>query len=352
MKTRLIVVVVSFLTIITAIACDDGGKSKKDMTPDEYMEYLINEYVNNFCDYAIRCPENSDIEFQNVTECRSILGSFVFLFMGPEILWAMDNGAKPNPDKLDECIQTFSNSSCDQNRDAVPACRQILTGTIPTGQPCSVGWQCVSGFCNTSDSCPGVCADTKAAGASCETDEECNLGLECNEDNKCGQPAARKDQGDACEWDGQCKYGLYCLINDYQNYTGTCQPWLDENDTCESENQELECRPGLGCNSETGKCQKVVIVGEGQACDNEINVCSFSQNLICGGGSCIKLPQNGEPCLQQYCWFGNYCGEDNQCHTIKEYGDTCTTNQECSTELCDSQSHVCIYDPCNSEVDY
>lgn len=349
MKTRLFVVVLSFLSIITANACDDGGKSKQDMTPDGYMEYITSKYVQAFCDHAMRCPDGA---FQNVTECRSMVGSLFSIGVSSRMLWAMENGAKPNPDQLDECMQTLNNGSCDQDLDAIPACRQIFTGTIPTGESCSFGWQCVSGFCDTNNSCQGVCATTKAAGATCEENEECNPGLVCNNDNKCGQPAARKNQGDACKRDDQCKYGLYCLINDSQNYTGTCQPWLDENDSCEVENQELKCGPGLGCNSETGKCQKVVIVGEGQACD-EIHVCNSSQHLICGGSSCIKLPQNGEPCFhQRFCWLGNYCGVDNQCHTLKEYGETCTVNQECVTELCDSQSHVCIYDPCSSEGDY
>lgn len=352
MKNRILLIVSALFSMVTVLACDDGGgSSKKDMTPDEFMDYLNDQYVQNFCDYALRCPEaGGDGQFQNAAQCRSFMEQFFMAVFGEEMMWAMENGAEPNPSKLDECMNTLKNAECDVNLDTIPACRQIFTGTIATGEPCSVNWQCASGYCNNDESCPGVCAETKAAGSDCSSIEECNAGLVCNEEGKCSQPSAPAAQGDPCEFDNDCAYGLYCLINDFENYTGTCQPWLAENDTCENDQNEMVCGPGLGCDSETGTCKPVTTVGEGQACD-DTHVCDFSQRLVCAQDSCIKLPSNGEACFYGDCWMGNYCGDDDICHTSKATGEACTTDEECTTELCNPQSHVCEYDPCDTNMD-
>ncbi len=355
MKTRIIFALAFLFSLMTAFACDDGGgNNKKDMTPEEYMDYISEHYVTNYCDYMARCPEaGSEMPFSNVNECRTLLSEFLMVEVNEEMMWGMENGAEPNPSKLDECMDALKNSDCDVNLDAIPACRQIFTGTVANGQPCSLSAQCASGYCDLSNACPGTCAPTKASGEECSSNEECDLGLICTDSDTCGQPPAKKNQGDACEYDDECKYGLYCLINDFQNNTGTCQPWLGEGDDCENDQTEMVCGPGLACSSETGTCQTVTVVGEGQACD-ETHECNISQRLVCGPQeTCIKLPAEGEACFYGYCWTGYICGEDDVCHATKEIGEACTAHDECTTGQCDMQNHVCTYDPCfQGEIDY
>ncbi len=354
MKTTL--TIIFSLLLLSPMACDDSSNSNNNpKTNEEFLTLLQTEYVDGYCSYLDRCPQADGEEWMtSEASCRAVMGEFLLAEGLMEMKWALENGAEYNVDNLNACMNSLGGAGCDTNLDSVAACDQVLQGTLAADAECSSDFQCASGYCNTSETCPGVCEATLAAGSPCDSDSQCNFGLVCDFDvdpSVCATPAAKADQGEACEYDDQCKYGLFCLITDFETYVGACEPWLALGDLCNGDgNMGMVCEPGLACSSTSGECENQTVVGVGETCDNETLVCDFSQRAICMEGdvtgTCLALPGDGEACLMENCWAGNYCGADTICHTMGDIGDACTEDNQCLSNWCDVTT--CGYAPCEA----
>ncbi|MBU1242040.1 hypothetical protein KKD52_01630 [Myxococcota bacterium] len=349
-----------FLFLFSPLACDDSSNSNNGnnvTTNEEFLTLLQSEYVDGYCAYLDRCPQADGEEWMtSEAACRVVMGEMLIAEGLQEMKWALENGAEYSVDNLNTCMSALNGASCDTNLDSVAACDRVLEGTLATDAECSSNWQCASGFCNTAETCPGFCEPTVGVGQPCDDSDQCNSGLECNWDTDspvCATPAAKAAQGDECEWHDDCEYGLFCLITDFETYVGVCQPWLGEGDVCDGDgNMDVVCEPGLACDYVSGECAPVTVVGVGETCDNETIICSFADRAYCmegqSMGTCVQIPGNGDACMDGYCWTGNYCGDDNLCHTALANGQPCTNSDQCLSEMCNGTT--CDYEPCGNEL--
>lgn len=338
-----IIVPLLFLTLLVPMACDSGSGGKTIKTNEDFIKYLADKYPAAYCDYLQRCPDTDMPAGLTSSQCRVLFGQFFMMEMSMSMGWVLDNGATYDVKKVDECLAALKNLECGKDPDSVAACRQAISGTLANGQPCSDDAQCTSGYCDTEQACPGVCAATLAANSDCNYTRQCNPGLVCDYvDNKCKTNATSLNPGDECEW--YCGYGMECVY-DYETWDATCQEWLQANESCEPHDGP-ECAPGLGCDEGSGQCKPVTIVNEGGTCDDQVKVCDFTKQLYCVQGSCVRIPGAGEDCLMgEACWHGTYCGTDTKCHALKAVGESCTANAECQSRKC-STGNECVYEPC------
>ena len=351
------------LFLLAPLACDDDSNNNSNpKTNEEFLELLEDKYLDGYCSYLDRCPQADGEEWMtSESSCRAVMGELLLTEGLQQMRWALENGATYNVDNLNTCMATLDGASCDVDLNQIAACDRVLEGTLAEDAECSSSWQCASGYCNTDESCPGFCEATVGAGEECDDDEQCDAGLECDWDLEipvCAAPAAKADQGEECEWNDQCKYGLFCLVTDFQTYVGVCQPWLEQGDVCDGDGaMDVVCEPGLGCSSTSGECEPVVINGIGEECDDELLLCDLSEHAVCAesmtSSVCTKIPGNGETCMEDYCWPGSYCGEDNICHTALQNDAACTDHDQCISGFCDEVSDTCVFGPCGpEEVNY
>lgn len=166
---------------------------------------------------------------------------------------------------------------------------EFYYGTLEDGEPCLVGSQCASSWCDGAGytSC-GTCRATKVEGEACVVGD-CGSRMRCNAgSNTCEQPR---------------EYGEECVAHH------DCAGWL----------------PCYG-----GKCGDPLDVGE--ACAGQsFNECDVTKG-ICGAGTC--QPRN-TPGLGQNCLFGIYCQGNTYCEQTEASADYW---------LCESRGDV--GDPC------
>jgi len=349
---RILILILTLAIFLPVVACDDDPKgNNSNLTREQFLSQVASRYPTEYCDYLERCPQAGGEEWMaDGDTCRVVLGQFLIGEFMMEMEWALDNGAVHDGAALNACMNGIRTLSCDADPDSIAACNEVLSGTVANGGACSNNWQCVSGFCNTEEVCPGTCAPRVALNGDCESWDQCQTGLECDWDTgKCVQPAPKANQGGACEWHDDCKYGLYCLVTNFETYEGVCDPWLEAGESCDGDGaMDYVCEPGLGCDYEnTGNCTTIQTVGVGQACDGDVRVCDMAQRAVCGGDTCIQLPAAGSPCMMgEYCWFGNYCDATTTCRAAKANGATCGDDDECLSEWCDNGT--CAYAPCGN----
>ena len=308
-----------------------------------------NEYPKALCSWVERCETNATIG-------GSMIGSdtceeYYSRTMGPMFdyfegqmeagfLEYDEHGAK-------ECLDSLK-STCQQTGDP---CRHVFRGKLSVGSSCKMDEECSSGWCDTGNSCPGVCAEPAKEGEACG-DTPCAEGLACLE-GTCKPEPPPAELGEDCS-NVSCAYGLYC---DDQL---VCQQRLPRDAACEKDDQ---CDPGLLCIQ--GTCQQPVLVTqEGEPCDaDEGRFCDMDAGLWCSmgrAGTCEKFRQEGEKCLDLQnrtfvaCDFTKdlYCDadlrnptSDGYCRPLKDDGQGCTRDEECKSHTCESGSCQ-PYDPC------
>lgn len=274
-----------------------------------------------------------------------------------------------HPDKAGDCIDAFAEMGCTFGSSRPPeVCEEALEGTVALDGECNAGVECAGvAYCKFEDQCPGTCAALEAEGASCEQDDNCQDGFACM-GNHCMAPAA---EGEACGGndDPDCQLGLLCRGVDQQAGTsGTCQTFEDvlvgdEGDACDPIGGGLLCRDGLSCVLDTLDPPDITFVcaagvGAGETCKPgfpdpcpEDQMCDADPFAGETEGTCISLPDEGEPCaismMSASCAPGLACVEET-CVTMSRIGEPCTTDGACYSGTCDGDTcaapPLCEYD--------
>lgn len=214
------------------------------------------------------------------------------------------------------CVRALraSPTSCDVTREEFEACNDVFRGTIPIGDACVDGVDCI-GFPDTA-----FCTPAGASG-----DQQV-----CTASDPAQQPI-RASQGEACSGScgpdapGSCPTfgpepphvcftddGLYCSYA-----TSTCVPLIPEGGTCALPEQH-GCAPGTFC--QQGTC--VPVRAEGESCIAN----------PCAPPSGCAAPSDAA------CGTGLVCTRDlpePRCVAPQPDGSSCTSFRECASGWCE-----------------
>ena len=190
--------------------------------------------------------------------------------------------------------------ACTALPSAVSApCRRIFVGTLPVGQACLGGVECVPGSTcyPTGDGAKRQCTDWNALRGklgqsclfTCTEVEEDKEGVDCS--SRGGAGGGGGPGGSA---------PVNCFTSD-----------------------------GLYCESAIG-CAKIPAIGE--ACSTDF----CAGEAFCDQGICAPKRTSGPCGLIDSCAATAYCAADGQCELRKATGEACTSDRECpTTDLCD-----------------
>lgn len=175
-------------------------------------------------------------------------------------------------------------------------------------EPCAYAFNGL-GYLPLPSSCRRIMAGTVAAGSACERAQDCQSGV-------CTLP--------------DCPSG--CCQG-----TCTAPPLGSAGDFC----GQVDCQPGLYCPPGNQTC--TVPLELGSACGSDVaGACVIG--LTCSSGTCVPLPQVGDPCIGVLCFeLGEYCGSDSLCHSTGFVGDPCTGGGACWYEFyqCNTTTDEC-----------
>jgi hypothetical protein len=192
------------------------------------------------------------------------------------------------------CLDRAQATSC---QSGLPSgCADILVGLVPLNGTCFESFECVSGWCDTSASCPGRCVP--------------RVGL--------GQPVPTN---------GVCVDGAY----EYQNVCAALVPMGQSCAPTGGSTRPRSCLDGECINGVCGPRPLDLTVG--QAClPNQSPECHVG--LQCVGGACVALSDVNGPCdSARRCKNDLVCGPANACIRRGALGATCGTNQPCDERL-------------------
>ena len=332
------------------------------------------------CDYRLQCePFQADMMSQEACTAQVTLmlesGDFARLVEAVEDGTVLYDGTKAS-----SCISALKTTGCGEEPSA---CDDVFTGTLALGAECTMREQCTDGYCDRSENCPGVCKAYKAGGEACSFDDRCAPGYDCIDDickTESDQPV-----GAACDEDQGCEGLSACVADGPDSATGTCQTVvslykLGEGASCDigdygaiyksgTVSSELAlCKPELSCvidslDKETGAmeatCRKEA--GSGEACGFGMpdqcphgEYCTADPGEDKSEGVCTKLPTAGQACTdhpgsQLNCELGLECSADGVCAAPKLIGESCTFDQDCASNYCDTQTEECALEPpCNN----
>ncbi len=349
----------SLLLLLLLGACtDDDSHDEEDNNTNNLQERwgeLRLQLKESLCREFTQCPSTETPYIESLSQCRNALGALTQPLLLNELQHTLDaNPEALNQEAYDTCVAQLATLQCQQTLESIPACRQLLSGWREEGEYCTSHYECLSGYCNSLQTCPnsGVCTATQPQGGPCTEHRECDLGLVCNHFTKLCSPKAYQGLSELCDGPGQCEYGTSCVVP--QGATaGSCRNRLTPGAPCDHDNPTLaKCQPGTGCDPMLRQCRTITPVGEGETCSSTL-VCNAGNREYCDPihHVCAHLPIAGEPCkalgLDAVCWTGHYCGADNYCHAKKALGAPCGAHEECSSEKCGLRG-LCEYDPCSS----
>jgi len=207
-----------------------------------------------------------ELSYRSVEECRDrVMLQLAWVASLPGVGW--------NEQNITACIRGRAQASCAQfvADDEPSECSP--PGTRALGQPCNIGDQCASRFCNTHGYNCGVCAVAPAEHAPCTEDNDCAVGqlCVCEDGNAfCAQHncVRMRNDGEACSATEPCGHGLNCL-SDSRCHKGpnslgaACNPsqgiqcdWTDEGFLC-SGGSCVKSTRGSSCSSATEFCGEV-----------------------------------------------------------------------------------------------
>lgn len=335
------------------------------------MEELPAEIAAVYCGEILPCLGPLEGLFLNGADCEETFGAQFEDQQVPQWEAAIEAGTLVyHADKARACLDAFAATGCDIPSTRTPAeCEEALEGTVALGEDCNAGLECAGvAYCHFVNQCPGTCEALEPAGATCVADDNCEDGLSCQGGN-CQAPGA---EGDACGVgdDPDCTLGLICLGVDAEAQTsGTCQPIADvltgaDGDACDPIGGGPLCQEGLSCilDSVSPTFEPVFLcappVGSGAACKAGFpDPCPDDQMCDAdpqGGqieGTCVSLPDAGEPCVGALlgvgCAPGLSCVE-GVCTQIARIGEACTDDEGCYSDTCDGDTcaapPACEYD--------
>jgi hypothetical protein len=259
------------------------------------------------------------------------------------------------------CLSSIEGIDCSAiagSGPSLPACTQVLWGTVPAGQACSPDAMsdCVPEASCERDAyaCGGTCRTRVAANGSCQSVDGRTI-PPCVTDAHCisGVCLADAKEGQSCGGSAgpPCASNLRCVGATF-SASGTCHPAANSGPCTDCS----DCGNSMyGCMGPTGAktCERWKFVGE--SCTPGQLQCFVL--LHCGAdGKCTDAPatQNqacGSDALGEYfgCASGLYCSGVTStamgiCVPYKAPGDSCTSLVECGYPhgQCDTSTHQCV----------
>jgi hypothetical protein len=246
-----------------------------------------------------------------------------------------------------KCIQEQEAYTCEEFGKRDPEiCQEVFTGTIAEGDACELHPECLSGYCDTTQDCPGVCTPKVSVGQACDLDAECEPFTRCVRDT-CQRWTGSLASGDDCDPgdDDWCAEGLFCHED-----LEVCETQVAIGDPCEAAGGS-ECVFGAICvgdgEGNTTCVELTIEESQDAVCDNRMGImCAMYAGLSCRidnfeelTGTCVPSPGPGDTCFEAgqemamtQCSFFDmlYCDvppdyqSDGSCVPLKEDGDPCT----------------------------
>jgi hypothetical protein len=339
-------------SIALTVAFGQSGCGDDDGAPSVPLTEVESSYLELMCTKMMECPTDWMIsQFDSVDECVTLMEEEGLDAEFAKMTAAVDAGdTQYDGEQAARCLDVMETLTCEafHSMTTPPECEAVFVGLLEDGASCHVDTDCAGGWCDTRDSCPGVCATAVAEGDSCANGEKCEEGLICL-DGQCSADVGPLQQGDECMGDEprNCAYGLYC------DFTAeSCQPWKSVDESCE---WDAQCGPDAMCAD--GTCTTVVLLDEqGADCDQEAGrMCDFFSGLVCtldfnteSWQTCEPAAQQGDTCVNTdsglfipcdpladlYCDF-IAVDATNVCQPKKEGGAECADGQECLSGFCD-----------------
>ena len=210
---------------------------------------------------------------------------------------------------LGVCVQLQPNGSlCSEPEDCCCQGRCIEGTCSPPSQvdgPCQEPDDCVGAIsCAQSGTCGGV-------GAGCNSSIVCSPSLFCH-NGHCSWPLP---DGAVCDNDSDCSSGA-CIES-------KCLPPSNKGGKCDSEDNN-DCSGDVGCGSDN-VCGSVYA-----PCNDNNALCT--ENLVCAGGLCSEIVQNGGVCEQDSDCQSTNC-EDGICAADTSIGDLCENSNQCLGDI-------------------
>jgi hypothetical protein len=223
------------------------------------------------------------------------------------------SGGQATADDVLACAAAYAEIDCRDFFNGLPpaACERVVLGHKANQEPCFVGGECSSGFCD-------------------------KLGFWKLDDlhhtkSFCGSCYAASSEGEACAHDIVCLPYLYC-----DALTWTCKRMRGEGDPCGFENGDSrQCEEPLSCHSTDGVCYRRLEHGE--PCEPWAHpVCASAycdpETLLCAQMPIVAV---GAPCNVDFtksswlCSDGAVCKQDDPytsegvCVPVREEGEAC-----------------------------
>lgn len=244
----------------------DTGTPVDAASPDQACK----DYAYARCSRIQTCSTTQIlIEFGSVATCEAY-------YRGSCDIGQSVPSSNTTPAHTIACTAAIANWACNDilfAENTPPAC-VIIAGSLANGAPCAVSGQCQSAWCaRPYGSACGTCAAPPTNGAPCVTGAECGAGLTCF-NKACETHAAL---GSQCGATSPCDDGLTCVA-------GVCSAGVTTSGApCSPTGAGCDEYAGLACNAQSGTCQTLLVVGNGQACGEVAN-----QNQVCIAGNCAR----------------------------------------------------------------
>lgn len=268
-------------------------------------------------------------------------------------------GATRTAAGLKACAEAYRALPCDQvNLGVLPDC--VTPGLRAPGEACIYPSQCSSLRCESPDEMGcGKCALEVGAGASCTAENVvCSYPSQCV-NGVCGGSVVPAGPNQPCSGSSSCEADYYCAA---AGDPAVCTPLPSVDQPCGNGYlcaaqtycaQTLTCRPNPGLGEACGV--REAFMPSGYSC---------AAGLICSGadpdrnelGTCVPLPQVGEPCIippqarVEGCASGLRCdfrASPPVCAAPSKAGSACLASYECEAGLgCSCALHGCEQATC------
>ncbi len=235
------------------------------------------------CEIVFRClVESATRSYGNVDLCTDRLAlRYEPLLSLPSSSWTA--GA------MLTCAADYAAFQCSEYlRNRVPTSCIPAPGALADGRSCSDASQCASGACLNPGAVCGTCGSKLPDGSSCTDSTQCEWACLGTGAKTC---LAAAWVGDACVT-GQCLPPSYCN-------SGTCALAGRIGSPCGT---SLPCMAGLKCDTVSGACAQIPVVGVGETCATASAggpVCigaTSSCDTSLATPACVADPDVGEAC--------------------------------------------------------